>query len=402
MVADYVQPLLLRPDAPPIVRAERHYVPILLDRAGERDALANATAAQWTRMTPLIQVELRPRQGTDPRPEALRAIARRLRGAVGDHPIYLDLLPLSARRLAAPGRALAAVHDGMRRVGVTFVPVYTAGAHDQAGVIIESLLRDGRGVCVRYKALEHIPGSDDPAAYLRAEVERLEAQLEDADLLVDLGWLDPDRVLTPGEVVAIVAAARAAGPWRTVTLAGTSIPRSLGGIRENSLGLIRRTEWRLWSGIGGSGDVAYADYGIQHPRAPYSGRGGRLRANIRYAAEDGTLVARGEGILYQLPAAEQARQYRELCGWLTMRDEEFGGRDCCWGDALIEDVARGLLVPGSQNMWRGAGTSHHLAVMVRALAALERAARPTRDAAIGARARAQPRDVPAPAQQPVT
>lgn len=54
MVADYLQLPLLRADGPAVIRAQPHYIPILLDRSGERDALANVDPGSWPRMTPLI------------------------------------------------------------------------------------------------------------------------------------------------------------------------------------------------------------------------------------------------------------------------------------------------------------------------------------------------------------
>ena len=307
--------------------------------------------------------------GRDPRPESFRGAARRLRAAVGDHPIYLDALPASARRLAAPGVVLRQLHDALRREGLLFAPVYTAGAHDQAAGIVRSTVLDGRGLCVRYKALELVPGAEDTAVFLRAELDHVEMRPEDVDLLIDFGWIDPDMSLTGDDVDEIVARALAGGAWRTITVGGTSVPRSLGRIQEHSLGVIAREEWRIWNGLGRPLEIGYADYGIQHPRAPYTGRGA-MRANVRYTTSTGTVVARGEGELFKLPAVVRASQYQELCGWLTARDE-FGGRDCCWGDGVIEDVADGAIAPGTQNMWRGAGTSHHLAVVARSLAALE-------------------------------
>jgi hypothetical protein len=48
-----------------------------------------------------------------------------------------------------------------------------------------------------------------------------------------------------------------------------------------------------------------------------------------------------------------------LCEQLVARPE-FAGDSYSWGDGIISDCAKGSREPGSQNVWRGAGTAHHL------------------------------------------
>lgn len=80
-----------------------------------------------------------------------------------------------------------------------------------------------------------------------------------------------------------------------------------------------------------------------------------MRANIRYTSDNVTLVARGRGAVVQ----EGREQYRELCRMLVDRPE-FVGSAYSWGDEQIAACASGAIEPGWQNLWRGAGSSHHL------------------------------------------
>jgi T4 beta protein len=48
---------------------------------------------------------------------------------------------------------------------------------------------------------------------------------------------------------------------------------------------------------------------------------------------------------------------------------EFAGGDYSWGDAQILDCASGTQEPGSNNAWRGAGSSHHLRLVTEQLSA---------------------------------
>lgn len=80
-----------------------------------------------------------------------------------------------------------------------------------------------------------------------------------------------------------------------------------------------------------------------------------MRANIRYTTNGSTLVARGRGSVIQ----EGNDQYRLLCQHLVAH-RDFAGAHYSWGDATINGCAQGDIEPGAQEMWRGAGTSHHL------------------------------------------
>jgi hypothetical protein len=136
-------------------------------------------------------------------------------------------------------------------------------------------------------------------------------------------------------------------------------------IDEGTLGSLPRREWSLWLQLA-QFDLprmpSFGDYGIQHPRPPQADGGPGMRANIRYTADADTLVVRGHGPVVQ----EGNAQYRHLCQQLVER-AEFAGSDYSWGDEVIEACARGTVAPGAQNVWRGAGTSHHLQLVTEQL-----------------------------------
>lgn len=89
-----------------------------------------------------------------------------------------------------------------------------------------------------------------------------------------------------------------------------------------------------------------------------------MRANIRYSTAETTFFARGRAL------DEYGREeYRLLCQMLV-EHPAFRSGAYSWGDRAILRCAQGLDKPGSQIMWRGVGTSHHLEVMVEALSQL--------------------------------
>jgi hypothetical protein len=90
-----------------------------------------------------------------------------------------------------------------------------------------------------------------------------------------------------------------------------------------------------------------------------------MRRNIRYTADEKTLIPRAVGSAMQ----ESDEQYRELCQWI-INEPDYAGDSYSWGDEKIADCAAGVGPPGSQRRWRAAGTSHHIRFVIEQLAAL--------------------------------
>lgn len=366
----------------PIWRDRAHYVPILLDMPGELMALEHADLASWDWMTPLVQVVPRiPKAGQKPGWVVSRA--RRIAQAVGYHPFYLDASGAVLGRQGRggwPEEVVAEFFDRCRRETLSFVPVHIVGRRDLAGVVGAAADQDGRGAAVRYLARSTTAiGSMSLAETLASELNLLDLSTDQADLIIDFGYAEPRLWPTNDELSWIIAQAVKVGAWRNVILAATSIPRSLGLVQQGSLGGIPRREIEVWrdAPVGALGRIVFADYGIQSPRAPDTGRAGKMRANVRYSTESMTLVARAIGAHYDLLPPERDAQYLELCSWLVGHPQ-FSGREFSWGDRVIEDGAAGAIDGSTQNLWRGAGMSHHLQVTVNSLRRISAAeAKPT-------------------------
>lgn len=366
-------PLLKPPDFTPVPPGGLHYVPALIDWKGERDALASASAQTWAGMTPLIQIAP---QG-DPRlpisASAIRNRVKQVAGAVRSHPVYLSAAGMESSRpvIDAGGRsALQHVHEAARALGMSFVPVFVMGNDGDIDVVAAAVAQDRRGVAIRYGfANTHYVGGAI-SDRLSLAVERLGVADHDTDVILDFGWLGPDDDLGLDEVSEALDLVMAAGKWRNVIVIATSMPPSFGHIPEGTIGSVPRREWQLWQGLRDASDrVIFGDYGVQHPRVPTNSTGGRMRANIRYPTREGTLVARGSGLIMSLPPAERAQQYRKLC-YDLVTNGLFVGRGCCMGDDTIQDCAEGRIAARGQPMWRGVGTAHSLKEVTTAMASL--------------------------------
>ncbi len=348
----------------PLPSGKRSYVPSVLDRAGERAALANTRAGVWERTTPILHY-LGPVDSVDDLSSTrFTGWSKRMAEAVGEHPFYLDISRLSPKVKVKTGKGIVPVldrlYEAMRKRDAKFMPVAPIG--ENFGVCVNSVancaIADGHGLAVRYRFRELAFGpGESHKSRLTDALEKLGLAVADSDLLIDMTYIDPDDEFDVKLLAAELEKMIGVAEWRTVTLLGTSIPAAMSEIKEGTVGTIKRHEWELWGDlnkVGLSRPLAFGDYGIQHPKPP-SGGGPSMRRAIRYTTETETVVARAFG-----PMTDSTDdQYRELCVELSGR-ADYSGADYSWGDETISSCAKGQLPPGSQEMWRGAGAAHHL------------------------------------------
>lgn len=356
-------PLLEPPPFSPLPLGDGHYVAALQNKSGELDALRHLPHQTWNAFTPLVVLVGRQQQPSVYRAETVASWVRRISEAVGEHPLFLDVLRLKPEHSVRAGQGtvplLERVYWAARRRQLAFVPVAWVGESTATHLrlVKEAAEQDQRGVALRYRIRGiALPLAQQPE-YLCRTLAATGTSVQDADLLIDLDYIDPDVEIQPEDLAAAVASATAVGGWRSVVLLGTSMPSMLSCVQEGTVGVLPRREWEIWGALSGRGLQrlpSFGDYAIQHSRPP-DGGGPGMRASIRYTSDAVTLVARGEGSVLQ----EGREQYVGLCRQLVALDA-FAGGNYSWGDSIIEDCANGRIEPGAQNMWRGAGTSHHL------------------------------------------
>jgi len=356
--------LLQPPQLEPLPADQGSYVPSLLDRSGERDALAQTHEDVWARMTPILHF-LGP---TNPNPDLKTTRftnwSKRMMAAVGQHPFYLDISRLSPLVTVETGKGsvpiLDRLYESMRKRDARFMPVVPVDDRFEASLnsTANCAIRDGHGLAIRYRFRDLVanPGMNHTIR-LSEVLDKLKCDSGKTDLLIDAGYIDPDDEFDVDTLANDIQAMISVAEWRTVTFLGTSIPATMSEVKEGTTGRIDRREWALWKELTTKPlprPIAFGDYGIQHPKPP-SGGGPSMRRNIRYTTPDETIVARAFGRFTD----SDADQYRELCVGLKAMSE-FQGRPYSWGDEIISDCADGVLMPGEQEMWRGAGTAHHL------------------------------------------
>ncbi|HLI58577.1 MAG TPA: hypothetical protein VKV21_02820 [Solirubrobacteraceae bacterium] len=362
-----IQIPLLTPQPPESLPTDvGHYVAVLQTKSGERDALENVSPATWERLMPLVEL-VGPKH---PEPVLTaawpREWSRRLSRCLGRRPFYFDILRLSASHPVdvKPAREpiLPLLYAWARKREMEFVPViHVVGrAAKHVRYVADAGLQDARGVALRYRIRAAVLSAGmRHCDVLGEQLADLGVGVADADLLLDLGFLDPDDEIDAEDIASVIRDVCDVGAWRCLVLLGTSIPKGLGAVKEGTVGAIPRREWELWSRVRTCElprIPAFGDYAIQNPDPPAENIGGNvMRANIRYTTATETVIARGRGPVSQ----EGSEQYHDLCE-LIVKHPLFEDPAFSWGDAQIAACAKGLRDPGPQATWRGAGTSHHL------------------------------------------
>ena len=369
------------------------YVPILQARRGELKALEELPGAVCGQFTPLLEIP--PPTGT--LEKHLSDLPAKLKKSWQERPFFLDIPDHDGSTMLIHGRhPLVVLCDGLRREGMCPIPVTAPHKDaDYKAAVKAVVAADGRGACVRVNGSE----LSKAAVLARSEMQYLGLTMAQIDFLLDLGPVTATNapvaamalqsILTSGNQVN--------GPWRSLIVASGAFPESMAGL-SRGVHTLPRADWSLWlqvrASLAGTGIrmPTFGDYGIQSPAwtPPLDPRLMRASANIRYTADTEWVVLRGRIVLGKgrVPMTEYAR----LCQALRARPE-YRGPKFSPGDQYVEDSATGKIKPGTPEISRRQGTSHHLALVVDQLSSLPassapsarpRAARPVRKPPSGA------------------
>ncbi len=364
---------LLRP-AP---RGAFHYVPVVKTLPGELKALAHASPSAWRRITPLVEIATkRGDNEVTQAPSVLAHIGDELRAVFGvDRTFFVDLRWVKyGLQVQLKGgfkrRAVEHVLQECQASALRCIPVVAPGQDSR----VVQLLRDAfgfrtRGVCIRVPIAGVVrSGTQALRVELDTFLDQLEVDRGATDLFLDLGYMG---AAIPPSAKDVLATLQGIDPrdWRTLVLAGTVVPDTLAMIEEETIGELTRHDWLIWKELERLGPArlpCYGDYMIQHPTPPLEGGRG-MRANVRYTTDDRFLFARGT-----TPKGGNYGQYQRLCQDLKGH-REFRDANSSWGERMIDECARGIILPKAPYEWRAIGTSQHLEHVVRLLDRLEAA-----------------------------
>lgn len=365
-----------KPDSNRRAFDHQHYVPCLRWKQGEYQALIRLREGTKSRITPLIEL---PERGWDfeTQTEAksleqhLAPFAERVHRKWGDRPCFVDLRLLGDEViLADQTHAVDTVFSELRSQGCRAIPVTGPERDGQYQKTVRNAARrDGLGVCLRLGLAQAAESS------VKQTVDELlrtvGAKPVETDLVLDLEApnfvpLEGFSKLVQGVLLRILRLHE----WRTLTLLGTSFPRTMAGLARGAQ-LVDRYEWRLYQRVAGSlldeqcRAPTFGDYAIAHPEVlPVDMRIVKPTASLRYTVDDAWNIIKGQNV-----REHGYHQYAGMCQAL-LSSPEFAGRGFSSGDAYIADCADGLQGTGNLTTWRWVGTNHHIEKVVADVASL--------------------------------
>jgi hypothetical protein len=256
---------------------------------------------------------------------------------------------------------LILLHRFFRSQDIWAIPVI---ATDRSGPYLEAFTEvvksNQSGLCVRLY--------DDDLELPQESINRI-GQIAtgsgctnaEIDIIIDLKRILPARQAhLRTAVLDFLSALDLEQPFRSIVLAGSSVPIDLSGIPENGTRDVPRYEYRLWQEIrsarGARRFPALGDYGTVRPE--YDDRRGshkHLNGKLLYTCEGATRVFRGESRAKR----KLHLQYADIAKRVA-RDAVFSGMSCSWGDEQIANAARTRSASGDPATWVAYSTSHHL------------------------------------------
>jgi len=184
--------------------------------------------------------------------------------------------------------------------------------------------------------------------------------LADTDLISNFGT-------NVGTVYALGATATQAfqnlyrgNQWRTITVAGTSMPDNFTGFQAG-LHAINRQEWNFWNSLSNAGlpyQIDYGDYATIPVNSPPPGISWGFPINVRYTLPQEFLICRGVS-----PTGYGGQDMDVQLVGHAQSIHGYAGRNpisTCWADTEIDDIAAQTTSPGNLEKWVQIGVCRHI------------------------------------------
>jgi hypothetical protein len=329
-------------------------------------ALETMSPETLDKVMPVIELTLSP-AGSNQLPPAdrLMRLPQRLRKSLGDRSFFLDAhkirfgrqVTVKSKSQFTEGQIFEGLVDDVVQGELNAVPVFTPNIDASIVDLLRQLACHGQGACLRLP-MHAVPSLGSYGRELERLQELAGTEPWDTDVILDMGFLDPDQDIRPRHIGNTIEQLLQLAQFRNVILIGTVIPEKLSTFAEGEINPILRHEWSLWNVLrrhGMSRLPTFGDYGIQHPSSP-SGGGRGVRPTIRYTTSRHFLIARGA----------PSDSHRAIAAKL-IDHPDFPKSSFNWEDRFIVDCATGYGPPGNHTTWRKVGMLHHVHEVILAL-----------------------------------
>ena len=330
------------------------YVPILRWKRGERVGLQHLSQNGKQRSTPLFllgadQYKIRPATKARPAIPAPNVFAIDMAAAWGTAPFMLDAAAVPSAGSQHPLQQIAA---SCSAAGLHMIPATYRGAPPPYQAAVNAAVQMGNGVCLRIDLQE--------ATSIANWIAQWPHPLNSTDLIIDFGG-EVGTVANLGNALDHVFQHLHSGNmWRTVTIAGTSMPENFTGYIAG-LHVIQRREWMLWQHLDGLGlpyALGYGDFTATSPGAPPPGIAWGYPINVKYTLPAAFLICRGVGTTgpqgvdpgQQLTGhAASIRGYQHRHPLANI-----------WADPVIDLIATGGASPQGLEHWVQLSVNRHI------------------------------------------
>lgn len=335
------------------------YVPILRWKRGERIALRHLTPQARARTTPLLllgseQFKVKAATKAHAAVPAPQVFVHDMLSDWGNGTFYLDASSLPTQ--GAQPHPIAAIASAARAAGATMIPVVHLGAnHSYVSAVTAIRNFDGRGVCLRIDMQELFSVANWLPQWPFA--------IGETDLIVDFGENVASAAALGTALDGVFTGLNTSGVWRSITVAGTSMPPNFTGYTAGQHH-IARIEAQLWSRLSALplpyqldfGDFASVTTGVTPTNIAWG-----YPINVKYTLPNHFLIFRGvrttgpSGVDMDIQLRGHARG---IAGY-SPRHPIAGA----WSDHAIDQIAVGNADTKGLEHWVQLSVNRHIELM---------------------------------------
>lgn len=331
----------------------KFYVPILMWKKGEQDALIELDSEIKKHIIPLI--EITPSSNFDKLSDQIeKCWKKRL--------FYFDLLPECYEENDG-----SIYFDLLEKCPSEYV-IPVLNITDSVEVIDEAKNYGDNGIALR------IAGGDfeEIEDKLNALAENNSITPKKTDIILDLSFVDEDSVYDKKSVLKVaIADINNIGQYRKIIVASNSFPNTFPKLEIGELYSYDRFELQVHKAAQMLADkykfsLVYSDYGPFNLKYQEYILGMIPVFKVRYSTDKEYLYARG---LSLKKGGLDPENIKEICK-LIVNSDSYYGDDFSWGDAFISEVYNGRSKCGNLTTWVQVAMNHHITVIINQISSL--------------------------------
>jgi hypothetical protein len=332
------------------------YIPLLRFKRGELNALRALQTTTKSGVTPYLDISgdrFREKTATKTKPavSAPDHVVERIKIDWGKSPIIVD----AAKVAGASGspHPIEEIADAASAAGITVVPAAQLSAPVSYQKAVENVQKKhGNGVCLKVDLDEMTSASSWTSTLPFAPGE--------VDLLVDFSS-NVGTVSGLGKsLISEFQGLHAGSAWRSVTVAGSSMPENFSGYTKGTY-LLNREEYALWNRLMSASlpyDLDYGDYATVAVTAPASGIAWGFPINVRYSLDDEFLICRGVRTVGPTAVDLDVQLIGHAKDIVAHpKRSTIAG---CWADQKINSIAASGVGQGNLETWVKIGVNRHI------------------------------------------